>query len=76
MAHTPMRSLSQEYGARPVMVCGKGALLDIAASYGFRRVVSTEQLADAFPKSVPISSFSASSEGKQHTPTPGTAVRK
>mmetsp|Transcript_24094 Transcript_24094/g.66971 ORF Transcript_24094/g.66971 Transcript_24094/m.66971 type:complete len:275 (-) Transcript_24094:679-1503(-) len=54
MAHTPMQPLATQYQNKPVLVCGKGSVLEIAASYGFRRAVSTEQLAATHPNAVPL----------------------
>ena len=69
MAHTPMRALAtaaphHPHGGladRPVLLCGKGSLLEVVASYGFQRAVSTEQLAAAYPASVPLSTAASSS---------------
>jgi HAD superfamily hydrolase (TIGR01456 family) len=55
MCHTPMQALAREYGDRRVLVCGKhyGALSEICASYGFRRVVTAEELHRQNPRMYP-----------------------
>ncbi|GFH06044.1 uncharacterized protein HaLaN_00608 [Haematococcus lacustris] len=44
----------QELGQRPVLVAGRGNVLQVAAGYGFTRLVSSEQLAAAMPTAVPF----------------------
>jgi len=53
-AHTPMAGLATRYADQLVLLSGRGDLPGVAASYGFRRVVTTQQLAAAFPSAVPF----------------------
>lgn len=49
-----MRDLNALYKDRPVLICGKGDLLQIAKHYGFRKPVTTQQLFNAMPTAVPF----------------------
>lgn len=50
-----MRSLAQgRLGQVPVLVCGRGEVLSVAAGYGFSKVMHTTQLAAASPGALPF----------------------
>lgn len=48
-----MRELADVYGDRPVLVSGAGCVADVAEHYGFRKVLSTAELARHNPEAVP-----------------------
>jgi HAD superfamily hydrolase (TIGR01456 family) len=54
LSHTPFRGLVARLGDEPVLASGRGAILEVAAGYGFRRAVSTLQLAAAQPSALPF----------------------
>ena len=47
LSHTPFRSLAASLGSKPVLVAGVGAVPEVAATYGFKHVVTTADLARA-----------------------------
>jgi HAD superfamily hydrolase (TIGR01450 family) len=55
LAHTPMRGLVPALRDRPVLLVGKHypKIKEIAASYGFRKAVTLEELHAAFPHMYP-----------------------
>lgn len=63
LAHTPFRRLAVagRLRDRPVVVAGVGDPAGVAAHYGFRQVVTMEQLHRALPHSVP---FAATAPGE------------
>lgn len=54
LSHTPFRPLAEEYSNKPVLVVGRGDVMEISKSYGFRATVTTSQLAKALPLAVPF----------------------
>ena len=54
LAHTPFRSLAASLGDKPVLVAGSGDVAHVAATYGFKHVVTTGDLARALPSAVPF----------------------
>jgi hypothetical protein len=49
-----MRALARTLGTRPVLLAGRGEVADVAASYGFKKVLTTGQLAAALPTALPF----------------------
>ncbi|GIL56053.1 hypothetical protein Vafri_11504 [Volvox africanus] len=62
LSHTPMRDLVPELAQRPVLVSGRGDVLNVARSYGFQRVLHTRQLGRAMPAATPFSTYPPESE--------------
>ena len=54
LAHTPFRSLAASLGSKPVLVAGMGEVAHVAATYGFKHVVTSRDLARALPSAVPF----------------------
>ncbi|OQS01497.1 hypothetical protein ACHHYP_00714 [Achlya hypogyna] len=54
LAHTPMRDLVHKYGDAKVLVMGAYDVLDVAKHYGFKKVVSIQDLARASPHQYPF----------------------
>lgn len=57
LSHTPMQQLVPRLRDRPVLVSGRGRVLDVARHYGFGRVLSTYQLGAAMPTATPFASY-------------------
>lgn len=57
LSHTPMRQLVPELGSQPVLVAGRGDVLNVAKQYGFSRVLSTYQLGRAMPTATPFTKY-------------------
>ncbi|GLC44804.1 hypothetical protein PLESTB_001212300 [Pleodorina starrii] len=57
LSHTPMRDLVPELAQRPVLVSGRGDVLNVARSYGLQRVLHTRQLGRAMPAATPFSTY-------------------
>ena len=55
LSHTPFRELVKDLADRPVLVAGRKQSGEVAQHYGYRNMITTCQLADAFPHSVPFS---------------------
>ncbi|KAF5834329.1 HAD-like domain-containing protein [Dunaliella salina] len=62
LSHTPMRSLVPALQNQPVLICGRGSVLDVAKYYGFKRCMTVEQLAHAMPNAVPFAQLPGSAE--------------
>ncbi|GLI61622.1 hypothetical protein VaNZ11_004040 [Volvox africanus] len=62
LSHTPMLDLVPELAQRPVLVSGRGDVLNVARSYGFQRVLHTRQLGRAMPAATPFSTYPPDSE--------------
>lgn len=61
LAHTPMRQYVERYNAmnsHNVVTVGSRACADVARSYGFKRVIDTERLAQIKQDITPFASFS------------------
>jgi HAD superfamily hydrolase (TIGR01456 family) len=56
LSHSPMRGLAETLSDRPVLLSGRGKVMEVAAAYGFNKAVHTSQVAAAFPSAVPFSS--------------------
>lgn len=54
LSHTPFKSFASQYAEKPVIVVGRGRVVEVAHSYGFKKVVTTHSLARALPHSVPF----------------------
>lgn len=54
LSHTPFRQLVAQYGDEPVLVAGRGQVREVARHYGFRRVITPQQLVRAMPAAVPF----------------------
>jgi HAD superfamily hydrolase (TIGR01456 family) len=54
LSHTPFRQFAAHFADKPVVVVGRGKVVEVAQHYGFRRVTTTQQLAQATPHSVPF----------------------
>jgi hypothetical protein len=54
LSHTPFRELVGRLGQVPLLAVGRGSVAEVAADYGFRRVVTTAQIAAAMPAAVPF----------------------
>ncbi|GIL88139.1 hypothetical protein Vretimale_14057 [Volvox reticuliferus] len=65
LSHTPMRDLVAELAQRPVLVSGRGDVLNVARSYGLQRVLHTRQLGRAMPAATPFSTYPTGG-GRQH----------
>lgn len=66
-----MRALASRLGQQPVLAVGRGEVVGVAAGYGFRKVVSTRQLAAACPGALPFLTGNASPQpGGQRVPLP------
>lgn len=55
-----MRALAKQFGDKPVLIAGRGRVLDVARSYGFRKAVTTAQLGAALEDhgATPLSRYS------------------
>lgn len=56
-----MRSLVPHLKDAPVLISGRGDVLNVARSYGFQRVLSTAQLGAVYPSAIPFTSYSGGS---------------
>ena len=54
LSHTPFKSIVGPYKDSPVLVLGRNRAADVARLYGLQHVVTTQQLAAAFPHAVPF----------------------
>lgn len=54
LSHTPMQRLVQKYHQRPVLVMGSMKVPQIAASYGFAKILTIPDLLHAEPTSYPF----------------------
>jgi hypothetical protein len=73
LSHTPMRALAARLAGQCVLVSGRHDVINVAASYGFRKLLSTAQLAAALPGALPFMgraavapSTAAAGAGRQH----------
>ncbi|GFR50889.1 hypothetical protein Agub_g13180 [Astrephomene gubernaculifera] len=74
LAHTPMRDLVPELAQRPVLVSGRGDVLQVARSYGFQRVLHTRELAAALPTAAPFAKYPLQAAGTERgSSTPAVA---
>jgi hypothetical protein len=67
LSHTPFRRLAREtpLGALPVLVSGRGQTAQVAAEYGFKHMVTTEQLLRAIPEALPFASAAVAGESPE-----------
>jgi hypothetical protein len=66
LSHTPMRPLAAVLGQQPVLVVGRHEVAAVAASYGFRKVLTTRQLAAALgPGALPFLKHSSATASQQ-----------
>ena len=68
LSHTPFRELVGQYGDMPVLVAGRGHVLDVARSYGFTKVLSLKQMREAMPEAVPFRFHAGESAGAARAP--------
>lgn len=54
LSHTPFRSLVGRLGQHPVVVSGRRDAVAVAGAYGFSKVLTTYQLAAAYPDALPF----------------------
>lgn len=54
LSHTPFRLLADTLGNVPVMVSGRGHVVDVARRYGFKKTVTSKHIARLLPTSVPF----------------------
>ena len=54
LSHTPFQQAASQLADQPVLVVGRGDVVNVARTYGLRKIVSTVQLARAFPTAVPF----------------------
>ena len=55
LSHTPFKELVPRLGNLPVLIAGRHPQIEeVAKSYGFRKTVTTAQLAAAHPSAVPF----------------------
>jgi hypothetical protein len=54
LSHTPLRALAPRFQGRPVLVCGRKESPAVAIAYGFDKVLTTYDLADALPGALPF----------------------
>ncbi|EFJ47060.1 hypothetical protein VOLCADRAFT_92466 [Volvox carteri f. nagariensis] len=62
LSHTPMRDLVPELAQQPVLVSGRGDVLEVARSYGFQRLLHTRDLGRAMPAATPFSTYPPNEE--------------
>lgn len=53
LSHTPFKQLVPALQDKPVLVSGMGHVVHVARHYGFRRTITTKQIARMLPTSVP-----------------------
>lgn len=75
LSHTPFKSIVGPYCHQPVLVLGRNRAPEVARLYGLQQVVTTEQLAAAFPHAVPFASTHAEEAGGVESLVGGTAQR-
>ncbi|ETV95276.1 TIGR01456 family HAD hydrolase, variant [Aphanomyces invadans] len=54
LSHTPMRDLAKKFGDSKVLVLGAYEVMDVAQHYGFKKVVSVQDLARHSPAQYPF----------------------
>lgn len=54
LSHTPFQQAASQLADEPVLVVGRGDVVHVARTYGLKKIVSTRQLAQAFPTAVPF----------------------
>lgn len=56
LSHSPFQHyLPSEWRKRPTLIAGRGDIGALAKSYGYEKTVTTDQLAEAYPASIPFS---------------------
>lgn len=48
MAHSPLK-MFQQYHNKRVLISGQGPIVEIAKNLGFKKIVTIEQMRNAFP---------------------------
>lgn len=74
-SHTPMRRLVELYGDQPILALGRGATADLAASYGFSRALTAEDLRALSPGALPFSGAGPLAGETARGRRPGSARR-
>jgi HAD superfamily hydrolase (TIGR01456 family) len=55
LSHTPYRSLAAQYSDHPVLIIGRDhSIVEVAKNYGFRRTISSQQIARSDPTAFPF----------------------
>lgn len=54
LSHTPFRPLAPKYAHQPVLIVGRGHIVEVAKHYGFKNIITTSKLAKALPTAVPF----------------------
>ena len=57
LSHTPMRDLVPSLGSLPVLVSGRGDVLNVAKGYGFLQPLHARDLGRAMPTATPFSHY-------------------
>ncbi len=60
-----MRDLVPELGDRPVLVSGRGDVLNIARAYGFSRALHARELGAAMPTATPFTTYPPAPQRRQ-----------
>ncbi|KXZ41884.1 hypothetical protein GPECTOR_252g631 [Gonium pectorale] len=66
LSHTPMRDLVPELADVPVLVSGRGDVLQVARSYGLRRALHTRELGAAMPAATPFTKYPPAAAEKEN----------
>ncbi|KAG2447091.1 hypothetical protein HYH02_007840 [Chlamydomonas schloesseri] len=74
LSHTPMRDLAPQLAGAPVLVSGRGDVLEVARSYGLGRALHTRQLGRAMPAATPFSTYPPSPSPASSKTVPSTAA--
>jgi len=76
LSHTPMKKLAEKYGDKKVFVMGANNYLEVAAAYGFKKVVTGAELhaktPTVFPSKPPVAPHMA--EPNEHDDEPIAAA--
>lgn len=58
-----MRGLASRYAHLPVLISGRGDVLNVARQYGFQNPVHTHQLGRAMPSATPFTKYAPEDAG-------------
>ena len=53
LSHTPMKELAQQFGSSQTLVLGHSKCIDVAKSYGFKRILTAEDVYNKVPTIYP-----------------------
>lgn len=65
LSHSPMRDLVPELGDRPVLVSGRGDVLNMARAYGFTKALHARELGAAMPTATPFTTYPPAPQREQ-----------